>query len=572
MIWKMFRLVRIGYYAGRLVGRYVSGRPMRHRRTNATYTTPATVVYGKHPVGAWERLPGWQRQVARLCIPPALLCGSCNAVESPRLTLATGALMVAGGLAWQRWEWLASLGERTHRRRYVVPVVRAVEKILRIRAARHDDLVYVPVDWRTNPSAYVGVALPSGDPLTEATRKRVSHAVRGKLGLAGWTEHWTTVGSEPRVIFRRPLPLPAFCDFRLALDAIGELPEGTVLLGVEAGGRSHTLNLATEYPHVAAAGETGAGKTALACIVAVQVLLQGGRVVILDIKGSHHWARDLIGSGITYCRKIAEIHDMFVSLGTEGGRRRDADWEARGAITFPRVLVVLEELGSTMEQLATYWQETREREDPKLSPAIAAYREILAMGRSAALNMIIAAQALTASASGGTERRENIGARYAARIKVGSWAYLFGKVPVPAEDRHPGRWHTVRDGKVVTLQMLFPGEDRDRETQRWLASVVLSHRCRTATADQATSGATATESATPVAPVVALPAGAGAPPVGLKVAVETGLIAVPSVDAARRRIQRAGARGPAPVGTVPGTGEKLFDPSELRAFFMKGEA
>ena len=186
--------------------------------------------------------------------------------------------------------------------------------------------------------------------------------------------------------------------------------------------------------------------------------------------------------------------------------------------------------------------------------------------------MMLAAQALTATAAGGSERRENIGGRYAAQASPQQLAYLFGKVRMPAMSRHPGRWYTVRAGVAVELQLLFPGEDKDPDTQRWIADVVGTTECRTPSADQGETDTTTTdlsnpttECRTPDKPLAALPATVSGPPIGLRDAVDTGLIPG-TLPAARRRLQRAGSEGPKAVG-IDANSEKLYDPTDLRQFF-----
>ncbi|MGW5578132.1 helicase HerA domain-containing protein [Micromonospora chokoriensis] len=90
------------------------------------------------------------------------------------------------------------------------------------------------------------------------------------------------------------------------------LAEWELYLGQGAGDRPVTLSLRDDSPHIAVSAGSGAGKSVLAEPVAVQVLARGGRVVILDRKGSHSWALGL--AGVDYCAKPAQMHDALVRL------------------------------------------------------------------------------------------------------------------------------------------------------------------------------------------------------------------------------------------------------------------
>ena len=119
----------------------------------------------------------------------------------------------------------------------------------------------------------------------------------------------------------------------------------------------------------------------LAQLVGVQVLARGGRVVILDLKGSHRWALGL--PGVDYCTRPAQMHEALVRLAALADQRNaDALHEPEDWDPGPRVLVIAEELNATFARLRDYWAEVREKSDPKTSPAVRAFRNILYMGRA----------------------------------------------------------------------------------------------------------------------------------------------------------------------------------------------
>lgn len=204
------------------------------------------------------------------------------------------------------------------------------------------------------------------------------------------------------------------------LAALPGLAEYEFYLGAGPGSRPVVLSLHEDSPHMAVSAGSGAGKSVFAMLVAVQVLARAGRVVILDRKGSHRWALNL--PGVDYCTKPAQMHAALIRLAELADERNTLalhepeDWNPG-----ERVLVICEELNATIGQLVNYWAVTRERGEPKKSPAVSAIADILFMGRSAKVNMLAIAQMLTARAIGGPEARENFGIRCLARYTTNAW-------------------------------------------------------------------------------------------------------------------------------------------------------
>jgi hypothetical protein len=184
------------------------------------------------------------------------------------------------------------------------------------------------------------------------------------------------------------------------------------------------------------------------------VLARGGRVTILDRKGSHRWALGL--DGVDYCTKAPQMHDALLKEAALADERNDLalhaeeDWDPG-----ERHLVICEELNATIGQLTNYWAEIREKGAPKRSPAVNALGEILFMGRSAKVNVLAIAQMLTARAIGGPEARENFGVRCLARYTANNWKMLVPEAGMPRASRTLGRWQMVVGGQATEVQVAY---------------------------------------------------------------------------------------------------------------------
>lgn len=472
----------------RLVYRALSGRPLTGL-PGSPYLKPGE-----------RRWPGWKRQAYRFGVPAVTVA----AVAYPRATAVTAAVLLVA-LAWA--------GSRRFRERrftstYVTPTLAAIRVPLAIESgvtlrvdpglgglvarcarplspaetgARHwygerlePFLRWLPDRAQRGAWALQRAAEPAVRPfrrpapewgprielrasvpyLTKEQRALVSSIVSSKIPVADTVEAWDQVGRT--VIARwtvRKRP-PAVVGYA---DVIGHLPrlaEWEFYVGQGAGDIPVTLSLKDDSPHLAVSAGSGAGKSVLAQLLAVQVLRRGGRVVILDRKGSHRWA---IGQpGVDYCSRPAQMHAALVRLAELADERNTLafhesdDWDCG-----PRHLVIAEELNATIGQLGNFWSEIREKGQVKKSPAIAALADLLFMGRSAKVNVLAVAQMLSARAIGGPEARENFGIRCLARYSSNAWKMLVPEAAMPRASRTLGRWQVVVGGQATETQVAY---------------------------------------------------------------------------------------------------------------------
>lgn len=542
----------------RVVYRYVSGRPL---------TGAAGHPYLSRGNG---RLTGWQRQAVRLGLPTAVTISALFPAQAS--TVACVALAVTG------WRFRRRFTMRRFDRAYVAPTLAALAPALGLRdggvrlhvdpslgnlsprlakplspaeiAARawYGERVEPIIRWlpeRTqraswsvqraaepvtsklavfrrpvDPDQGPRIELVADTPyLTREQRQLVSAIIGSKIPVADLVESWHQVG--PRVtatwtVRKRP---PARVGYAQVLAQLPRLAEWEFYIGQGAGDVAVTLSLRDDSPHIAVSAGTGAGKSVLAELVAVQVLNRGGRVVILDRKGSHRWALGL--AGVDYCSRPEQMHDALVRLAALADERNTlALHEAEDWDPGPRVLVIAEELNATIGQLTNFWAEARCKGDPKRSPAVSALADLLFMGRSAKVNVLAVAQMLTARAIGGPEARENFGVRCLARYTANNWKMLAPEAAMPRASRTLGRWQVVIGGEATEVQVAY------------------------------LSGAEARELACPRSPRTSEVSGLSSPAgdfLTLRQAIEAGVIPW-KLDAAKKRLQRHVGRVPTPRG------------------------
>jgi hypothetical protein len=476
----------------RLVYRYLSGQPL-NGSAGYPYLRPGN-----------GRLAGYQRQALRLGIPSAIGL----ILAWPRQAAVIAALFAVLVLLRVRRAWRRS---RFHAE-YVAPTLAAVGPALGldgVRVTLHVDpglgqltprlarplspaeewardrygtymepiLRWAPdqvqraawtvqqwarpatqhLDWFRRPGEQLGphIELAADTPyLTKEQRQLVSAIITSKIPVSDLVESWHQVGARVRarwVVRQRP---PAQVGVDQMLAHLPKLQEWEFYVGQGAGDRPVILSLKDDSPHIALSAGSGAGKSVLAMDIAVQVLRNGGQVVILDRKGSHRWALGV--NGVDYCTKPHQMHEALVRLAELADERNDMalhepdDWDPG-----PRTLVIAEELNATIGMLSNYWAEVRGKGDPKKSPAIAALADLLFMGRSAKINVLAIAQMLTARAIGGPEARENFGVRCLARYTANAWKMLVPEAGMPRASRTLGRWQVVIGGIATEVQVAY---------------------------------------------------------------------------------------------------------------------
>lgn len=477
--------------------RYLTGRPVIERAGRYPYLTRGD--------GRWA---GWQRQAARIGAPLATAAGVIGAVTHPVEARTTAVATAAIGWKVAR----RHLRAWKFRRTYVSPTVKAIrvpvgtadvhldvdpglgrlvarlirppspaEALARAWYGRwiepgwrwpHDKLADAGGwigSWAGPPAAAVRgwfrrpverqqgprIRLEIGAPfVTTEQRSMISAIVTAKIPAGDLVESWHQVGAQVTATWtprKRPPGSVGLADLEARF---AQLAEDEFYLGQGPGNTAVTISLSADSPHIGLSAGTGAGKSVLAQLVAVQILRRGGQVVILDRKGSHRWALGV--PGIDYCTRPEQMHRALLRVAATADERNTlALHEPEGWDPGPRVLVICEELNATIAQLANWWADHRAKSEPKRSPAITALGEIAFMGRSAKTHLLAIAQMLTARALGGPEARENFGIRALARYTTNNWKMLVPEAAMPRSSRTLGRWQIVVAGVATETQVCY---------------------------------------------------------------------------------------------------------------------
>lgn len=289
------------------------------------------------------------------------------------------------------------------------------------------------------------------DFLTGEQKELVKAIIAAKIPTGETVASWDEVGSTVTCMWRLRQRPPAKAGLADLEAAFAGLAEHEFFIGLTVGRRPYVISLDDDSPHIALSAGSGAGKTVVAQLLAVQVLRRGGRVTILDRKGSHRWARGL--DRVTYCRTAEEMHHVLLRLAGNAERRNaEAFTQPDNWDPGPRELIIFEEMNATVSQLRNYWADLGNK---GVSPAVRAFQELLFMGRSAKHNAVGIAQMLSANAALGPEGRENFGIRGLARYSKNNWKMLVDGVAMPRPSRTRGRWQFVVGGTATEVQVAF---------------------------------------------------------------------------------------------------------------------
>lgn len=441
-----------------LIKRFFMGQPLDgQEKTNARFLTPATMAYTKDGYASWwAMLPGYQKLFWRL----GILFGSPLALATwlliPRWVILTGALLACIPLGFNlanRWTY------RNHNREYVKPLAAVLTNYLGYAATYPTRLwLDVPFDFLSNKEdeRKITVRTPPRDHLLGPAREQLITIVEEKLGLRDLSAIWHMQGANPYVEF---IPTPRPPDKVLAeqyMEHLLNATEAEPFFGIGRNNKPEYGSWDEESPHLLISMGTGAGKSEVAKSISVQVLRHGGKIFICDYKRrSHRWATGV--ENVTYWKDIQDIHNGIIEFAAVATQRNiDTDVPGEDINPGPRHVLVLEELNATMAKLKWYWMLNREKDDPKVSPAVTALMEILYMGRAVKCNVVAIGQRLSAKAMGDPDARDNFPIKLLSRYTGQTWKMLAPEVsPMPVSPRKPGRIYMVRGGEAIEIQVVY---------------------------------------------------------------------------------------------------------------------
>lgn len=460
----------------RILFRFVSGRDLDGiERTDATFFQKGTISVRPHITrpSRWSMLPGYVRVVVRFaCVAVAFYSAKWHAQDRDNQVIVMWSIIGFVFVVFAGW-WMVRTGRRTVAsvrarrvlRQWIRPLHFALYGVLNV-PRETDPLSYidVPANFERDDEAIIRIGLPDTFTAEPKMRTLIASTVAEKLALGDVDPVWRVSGREPHLVMKRAPQPPSILTFADALPLFTAAEDKMPVLGLGPRQSVVAINLDEESPHIAISAGSGGGKSVMARTLISQALSRGHLACIADVKRvSHRWAKGL--PGVAYARNGEEIHHMLIALAAEGERRYDLIDEhgEEYAVNFPRVYVLLEELNATMSRLQKYWDNVREKSDPKRSPAVDAIGDLLFMGRACRIHVIAIAQMLTANAIGGPAARENFAIRILSRYTMNAAKMLAPEVtPFPKSSKHRGRVQVVIGGEATATQVAFLTEDEAR--------------------------------------------------------------------------------------------------------------
>lgn len=510
--WSAFKLI---YSVSRILVRFFLGRNgvlSGERKTDATFLRPAT--RSLDPSGTalrWEKLPGWQRLLWRLGGLYSLLLLSLSGVlwtASKLLTLppylrpsfvllahgAIAALLLSvyllrrhaerygyavilpipergeEGVVWQRREILRKLGRLEWEKEKVLPVAGIVSTTLGVSLPLLADrrrAVSIPRDFRDGGAIIISLPADFAG-VTEKLQTSLESRVAAKLGMrGGLSSSLQLEGSAPRILLRAPEELPELVTWEVAERYLLAAEEYNPLYGVTSSGEWLNISMGGDSPHTGVSAGSGAGKSEMIKVIAMQAMRWGWNVIVLDWKEeSQEWIKGM--DGVRYVSDIEAIHDMGVLLSEEVEDRKANPHAKR-----PKVLVICEEWSLTADLLSDYWSLMRstaepneKRNMPVRSPALTGFKKIIYTGRALGMFEMLVAIRFSARVTGGNaDLRESFQVILMARYKSQTVKMLApGIKPFPANrPKERGRWVAVMGDEAVVFRAPLITDEQARK-------------------------------------------------------------------------------------------------------------
>lgn len=546
-----------------LVWRFLTGTPLDGKpRTDAGFVRPGSRALTRTGhASRFHHRPRWQRAAWRTGPVLGVLASLYGLLVAHTTTVRCLFGVTLIGFAYAILRAVLAIRRYRHHRRWVRPVHTAIAPLAGV------PVVNRPRAWITvsRDRSRAVVQLPQGWHADDRTRQAIATAAAEKLAIEQPDISWRLGGPTPRLTITAGSSPPARVTFGELRTVIEAASSDELVLGVGKRGRTVSVSLSGDSPHIGLSMASGAGKSVVARLVGSQICHRGGLLVVLDIKRiSHSWARGLPNAFVA--KSPQEIHQALLLLRREVQRRNEladdaVDVEGNVHTSFPRLFVVAEELNATISQLKAYWRTVKEPGDPARSPAIDAMAEMLFVGRQVKTNLLLVAQRMSAEAAGGGDARENLACRILGRYSQSNWKMMCPEFAMPPSSRRPGHVQIVTDVVRETQIGFMTG----REAADYASSGVigtLPHRFGGPRLTPATGTTELEDSGSDLRVVTDTPPEllrGGSEPVTLSEAVSMGLVdkSLPALRMARHRDPRF----PQPV-TQRGIAH-VYDPDAL---------
>jgi hypothetical protein len=459
--------------------RWFTGMPLHGKPiTNAGWKRkgygPALTPTG-HAIWWWY-LPRWKRSGHRTGGTFAFLVLVWAFLVNPAATMALLLALTLAGLgllglrAWRAWQ------DRKHRHTWLEPLHLAAHELAgHPRALPAKSWIVTQLD---DNGAVQRAQLKMGpdwraDPREE---ERLVLTASRRLGIEAAEPTWRRAGPAPLLILAPSKPPPPVVLPGELMDAVRACRGDEFVSGLGKKAIVQKASLVGDSPHAAINMGSGGGKSSLAGWWALQWMMRGAYVMVLDYKWhSLPWMfKDKDGNydylpNVAYLCSVEQIHAGLVWLGERlQARNRDiqrqvtASGALRGSVGKP-LIVIAEEMNYVTPELRAYWKENG---DGGKSPALKALGAVAFAGRAAGMFGIFIGQMLTADATGSRDNamKTNIAVWAMARYGGPSWNTSVGRdTPMPPSPDHVGRIQLVTASGVHETQTPKPDGELYRE-------------------------------------------------------------------------------------------------------------
>ena len=462
--------------------RWFSGMPLHGKHiTNAGWKRKGygdAMTQTGHALWWWY-LPRWRRASHRTggtaAVAVLIWAFLVNPVATAALLLAltVAGLGLLGLRIWRAWR------ARKHRHTWLEPLHLAAHELAgHPRALPAKSWITAELD-DGGAVRRAQLALPAGWPAEDRDKQRLAAIASAKLGIEAPEPTWRNAGPKPLLILAHSKPPPPEVYPGELMDAVRVCRPDEFVSGLGKKAVVVKASLVGDSPHAAINMGSGGGKSSLAGWWALQWMMRGAYVMVLDHKWhSLPWMfKDSDGNydqlpNVAYLCSVEQIHNGLMWLGKKlHGRNRDiqekvtASGALRGSVGKP-LIVIAEEMNYVTPELKDYWAEIRGPGDPKKSPALKALGSVAFAGRGAGMFGILIGQMLTAEATGSRDNalKTNIAVWAMARYGGPSWNTSVGRdTPMPPSPSHLGRIQLVTAGGVHETQTPKPDGDLYRE-------------------------------------------------------------------------------------------------------------
>jgi hypothetical protein len=266
-----------------------------------------------------------------------------------------------------------------------------------------------------------------------------------------------------RAFIRRAPQFPATVLWKDHVKDIEDCSPGTVLIGVTERHKLYYGSFKLDDPHWAFSVQTGRGKSTFLCCTIAQIFHQDPEATATGIDPKMESFLALLGvPGFHIYNDPRDVESMWVGI-RNVKKLMDERYDQRAedpTVTFPRHLLVIDELTRFGSLTHSHWMKIKEKKDPVRAEVWDDFTSILLLGRAANINVLTCGQIIYDATLGNVPGIiTSFGFKGLAGHRPRDWDRLVGTYPAPRPRKEKGRWvYTKGDGDDTWVQNLLATE------------------------------------------------------------------------------------------------------------------